>query len=549
MFSASRPVRFVTGCQQLLVLGAVLAALTPAAGVVSLEIVARPPAGSGPSRPAGAPVARMESAQVPLRAVDPTVREYALTAPRGASRQRPVAALASTTTAPDGAVQLVSMPTPVSGYGAVGLSWAPRTRLTQADAAFSVRTRVTGGEWSAWQTLPYDPEHGPDPKSDEAEHARPGTDPLLVGDVDEVQVRADLADRAPTDLSLAVIDPGTDGATEQEAPALDTGAGDPEDSGAALEVQPEGGTKATAGSGLALQAATFTPKPRIFSRAQWGADESMRDASSLHYYEVHAGFVHHTVNANDYTRAEVPALIRGIYAYHVRVRGWSDIGYNFLVDRFGRIWEGRYGGIDRPVVGAHTLGYNDYSFAMSAIGNFETTQPRPRMLRAYGALFAWKLSLHGVDASSTRQKVGSSYFQAINGHRDAAATACPGRYLYAQLPLIRTYAAEDQQGWAGRELESNLAGNRYPDLIVRRASDGQAFVLPTGGMLRFTKAKALLNGWAAGDVAVASPDLTGDGRGDVLVRGPTASPGSTPARAAPGWVPRCGRHPPSRGAT
>ena len=123
------------------------------------------------------------------------------------------------------------------------------------------------------------------------------------------------------------------------------------------------------------------------------------------------GFVHHTVNANDYTRDQVPSIIRGIYAYHARSRGWSDIGYNFLVDRFGRIWEGRYGGVDRPVVGAHTLGYNDNAFAASAIGNFETARPSRAMIRAYGALFAWKLSLHGVKAADSRQYVTSRLLQ------------------------------------------------------------------------------------------------------------------------------------------
>ena len=88
-----------------------------------------------------------------------------------------------------------------------------------------------------------------------------------------------------------------------------------------------------------------------------------------------AGFIHHTVNANTYTSAQVPALLRGIYAYHTQSRGWRDIGYNYLVDRFGRIWEGRYGGVGSPVVGAHTLGYNEVSFAMSAIGNFDIAEP------------------------------------------------------------------------------------------------------------------------------------------------------------------------------
>ncbi len=204
----------------------------------------------------------------------------------------------------------------------------------------------------------------------------------------------------------------------------------------------------------------------------------MRDAGSLHYYEVHAGFVHHTVNANGYRAEDVPAILRGIYAYHTRSRGWSDIGYNYLVDRFGRIWEGRFGGVDRPVVGAHTLGYNDDSFAMSAIGNYDITKPSRAMVQAYGALFAWKLSLHGVDASSTKQYVTSRYFQAINGHRDAGQTACPGKYLYAKLPRIRALAAQAQVGFAGRQLESNLASTPQPDLIVRRRSDGKGFILP-----------------------------------------------------------------------
>ena len=113
------------------------------------------------------------------------------------------------------------------------------------------------------------------------------------------------------------------------------------------------------------------PKPLIYSRAQWGANEKLRDQSPPNYGTIKAGFIHHTVNANNYTAADVPALLRGIYAYHTQSRGWRDIGYNFLVDRFGRIWEGRYGGVDKAVVGAHTLGYNEVSFAMSAIGNYD----------------------------------------------------------------------------------------------------------------------------------------------------------------------------------
>jgi uncharacterized protein with LGFP repeats len=238
------------------------------------------------------------------------------------------------------------------------------------------------------------------------------------------------------------------------------------------------GTLPTSAGDLRLAAGAYTRKPVIYSRAQWGADEKLRDKSSLHYFEVHAGFVHHTVNANNYKASDVPSILRGIYAYHTQSKGWSDVGYNFLVDRFGRIWEGRYGGVDRPVVGAHTLGYNDDSFAMSAIGNFEEARPSTAMVEAYGALFGWKLSLHGVNASSTHQYVTKKYFNAINGHRDAGSTACPGKYLYDKIPQIRTIARQAQASFTGRQLESNVVGSDPPDLMVRRASDGKGFVIP-----------------------------------------------------------------------
>ena len=227
-------------------------------------------------------------------------------------------------------------------------------------------------------------------------------------------------------MKLAVIDPGEAPRSARELPAIDTAelAGDGRRRARRRRDTPRAAT------GWRCPPATYTPKPKIYSRAQWGADERMRDKGSLHYFEVHAGFVHHTVNANDYTRAQVPGILRSIYAYHTRSRGWSDVGYNFLVDRFGRIWEGRYGGVDRPVVGAHTLGYNDNSFAMSAIGNFELRRPSKAMLQAYGALFAWKLSLHGVNAD-LHQAVGDQ--AELPGDQRAPRRRLDG--LPGQVPL------------------------------------------------------------------------------------------------------------------
>src|SRR5690606_12953060 len=277
----------------------------------------------------------------------------------------------------------------------------------------------------------------------------------------------------PRDLRVAVVDPGESAEPVTEAPAIDTAdlegpAAAGEDGAASLSSatvptddtddtdEPE-----TLESNAAVPAAAVTGRPQIFSRAQWGADESMR-RSAPSYFEVHAGFVHHTVNTNDYTKKQVPALLRSIYAYHTKSRGWSDIGYNFIVDKFGRIWEGRYGGVDRPVVGAHTSGYNEHSFAGSALGNFDTAKPSQAVDNAFGNLFAWTPSLHAVSAGPGAQRVGSRTFRAINGHRDAGSTACPGAHLYARLNDIRTVASRAQASWAGRDRRTSLTGNNQP---------------------------------------------------------------------------------------
>jgi hypothetical protein len=519
--------RFVTACQQLLALGVVLAALTPAASVVTLDVVGTGPRGGDGTGPAIARPAALaaytaqaqQTSRVPTAPVKPHVREVQLTPPSGAAGRGLSSTSARVVPERGGASTLTTTPQTVTGFGEVGVTWAHGIQVPEADLSVSARTR-TDGDWTPWSEVPYDPEHGPDPGSAEARHARPGTEPVLVGKVGQVQVRVESRSVLPADMKLAVVSPGHPRDTAEEHAALDTSTMDGDDGTDSMYAEPAtpGSSAAGADDTVRLAAAVFTPKPVIFSRKQWGADERIRGKSSLHYGDVHAGFVHHTVNANDYSRSEVPGILRSIYAYHVKSRGWSDIGYNYLIDRFGRIWEGRYGGIDRAVVGAHTLGYNDDSFAASAIGNFQITKPSKAMIQAYAALFAWKLSLHGVDADSTHQWVTKRWFQAINGHRDAASTLCPGQYLYNRIPSIRKLAAAAQRGWSGRQLESNLASTTAPDIVVRRASDGEAFVVPTGGLFRFPPAVTVASGAAGGSQLVVTRDITGDRYGDLLVR-------------------------------
>ena len=515
-----RPVqaRFITACQQLLALGVVLAVLTPAAGVLSLDIVGAHPAPAGSPALAGA----LASATVPTSPVASEVTEIPLTTQTGNARSLAGSTLMRGTIS---ATRVTSRPQAVTGYGAVGVTWAHGQEISEDGIKVLVRTRQ-GDEWSDWSAIAYHDDHAPDADSPEARTARPGTDPLIIGDVDQVQVKAAVdgksATALPADLKLAVVEPGTAEGTDTETPAESGGR-----SGAQGEAAYDDEFEQRGEDAISLRAASTTPAmPTIYSRAQWGADESIRNKSALRYGTVSAGFVHHTVNANDYTEAQVPGILRSIYAYHVKSRGWSDIGYNFLVDRFGRIWEGRYGGVDKNVVGAHTLGYNDYAFAMSAIGNFDVVEPPDVMLRAYGALFAWKLALNGVNPASTSQQVGKSTFQAINGHRDAGSTACPGRYLYAKIPTIRAYASAAAPAAppptppleiSEPAPQSNLVGADYPDLVVRRASDGEGLILPTGGLTSFSKASEVSGkGWSNRPEVLISPDLTGDGLLDLV---------------------------------
>ncbi|MEU0264729.1 FG-GAP-like repeat-containing protein [Nocardioides sp. NPDC006303] len=499
--------RYVASTQQLLVLGFVLAALVPASTVVDLKVV-RP----GEVPVSGSQVAVPSAAQVPVKPVDAHLEEISLTAPRAGR----ITAQAKKAADAGDAVTVTSLPQPVDGFGTVGLTWAPGAVVPEEAVAADVRTLVDG-TWSDWQALDVHlDDHAPDPDSAEADGSRPGTMEAIVGEVDQVQTRLRLTGaQVPADLRLAVITPGEADASRSESPEIETGADD--------APEPAEGAESTArveeGEAATLSAAAYTSKPSIYSRRQWGADESVREAGPPDYHEVRGGFVHHTVNTNSYTRDQVPGIIRSIYAYHVQSRGWRDIGYNFLIDKFGRIWEGRYGGVDRPVVGAHTSGYNSYAFAASAIGNFDNVAPPTALVNAFGTLYAWKLSLHGVRGNKGSTRIGDRTFShAIMGHRDAGSTACPGRYLYAKLSTIRSQAGSKQASWAARELQSQISGRGYPDLVARRSADKRIVVIRTDGNARFGTPRAtnLIGGTSA--TLMNAGDWDRDGDGDILIR-------------------------------
>nr|WP_184966273.1 peptidoglycan recognition protein [Streptomyces echinatus] len=196
------------------------------------------------------------------------------------------------------------------------------------------------------------------------------------------------------------------------------------------------------------------PRPRIVTRRGWGADESLRGRGFVYTKKIKAAFVHHTATGNKYTCAQAPSVIRGIYRYHVQSMGWRDVGYNFLVDKCGNLYEGRAGGVAKAVLGAHTAGFNTDSMGIAVIGTYGTNKPAGAAVTAVARLTAWKLGLYGVDPSGKTYLTsagGNLYpkgknvrLNVISGHRDGFATECPGKRLYAKLGTARSSASHYQ---------------------------------------------------------------------------------------------------------
>jgi hypothetical protein len=271
------------------------------------------------------------------------------------------------------------------------------------------RTRSTGGRWSVWHDGRPEPEDAPDSAS--PEQRRPGWvmgNPWWVGTSDRIEARS--VGRVSHVRAQLVWSPEMRVPMRVTAAAADTGA------------------------------------PPIAPRIAWGADESIRRGPPSYADRIRFAIVHHTAGRNDYTRSEAAAIVRGIELFHVQGNGWNDIGYNFLVDRFGTVYEGRFGGIDRSVVGAHALGFNTSSVGIALLGTYGSTKPSAAALDAIERLIAWRLDLAHVDPTSflTYISGGSERYasgipvllNAVSGHRDTGFTECPGDALYTRLGEI-----------------------------------------------------------------------------------------------------------------
>src|SRR5215217_250169 len=301
----------------------------------------------------------------------------------------PAAAAARTvdfeTTAPDAAAARVVAP---RAFSLVGLHWRGRAI---PDAEIRVRR---GSRWSRWRHL--------------GVHGAGGSDPVWVGRARTVQYR--LSRRVP---------------------------------GLRLHFVSVGGRRVRARASQTPE----TPFPYV-SREDWGADEC-RPRAAPDYGEVKGVAVHHTVSLNDYTPAEAPQIVLAICRYHRNSNGWNDIGYNALVDKYGTIYEGRAGGLDQAVIGAHAQGFNSQTAGIANIGDYTSVGASPEALSATATYIRWKLEVHGqpvsgpvtltsTGGSASRYPAGAQVtLERVIGHRDTGKTSCPGDLLYDQLRGIR----------------------------------------------------------------------------------------------------------------
>ncbi|QYH19106.1 N-acetylmuramoyl-L-alanine amidase [Corynebacterium aquatimens] len=329
-------------------------------------------------------------------------------------------------------------------FSIVGLTWKG-----DRDIAAYVRAERPDGSWSEWYAMdPVDPPAGSDTF---------GTEPIYVEPTRRVQV------------STGNVDMLEGGRAISDAPntALDLNA-----------VFLDGGTGMVTGDINPVADSYTRGMPKVITRAQWGAGASRNPT----YTEpVTAATVHHTAGSNNYTEAQAPGIVRGIWHYHAITNNWGDMGYNALVDKYGNIYEGRAGGLDRAVQGAHVGAFNSNTWGVSVLGNYMNQAPSEQAIDALGEIIGWKAAVAGFDPLGYSYHVAEGNFRGsrfsagqgklfpnINAHRDFHYNDCPGDVLYARMPDIRRKAAVKYnalradrafgtQGWLDQLLNPNRA--------------------------------------------------------------------------------------------
>ncbi|MGI5377747.1 N-acetylmuramoyl-L-alanine amidase [Streptomyces sp. CA-251387] len=421
-------------------------------------------------------------------------------------------------------------------FSAVVLTWNDPEK--QAKGTPEVRTRdIETGKWSDWQKVTLEPSQA-DGAEGERAALRGGTESVWTGDSDGIEVRVVNADGTeatgqPAGMDVKLLDPGTDPkgairpaafaaeettapATQSPAPtetATPTAPVEPTDPASAPGTPAPTDTPTATGTPTGSPSPTASPtptstvpaprpstvvKPPVITQAEWGASTDY-NGTPEYGTEIKAAVIHHTGvdSDNGLSCAESRARMRTIQQGHLS-QGWFDVGYNFVVDKCGQIFEGRSGGMDLPVTGAHDAGFNTDTVGISYIGNFEKAQPSRAALDAISRIVAWKFGMYGIDPtgkvtltsgvdqgySGNKIPKGTSVtLPRVFGHRDTNSTACPGANLYPKLSRIAQVAKTPGISHALATSDFNRDG--ITDLVTgtpRALSNGGTLTVVPGGI-------------------------------------------------------------------
>lgn len=326
-----------------------------------------------------------------------------------------------------------------------------------AGTSTRVRAKRPDGSWGPWYQTEYETA-APDPTSRAGDDAGSGpvegprgTDPVFVGTTTTVQIAVTRPMDAP--VTQPVPAPPADSPDKPGLGYKPASREQPfgQNINAVLISPPQAPVEThwTPPSGVLMPGQA----PAIISRAEWGADESLRCGSPQYDNGVRAAVVHHTAGSNDYSPLESAGIVKAIYTYHSKTLGWCDIAYNALVDKYGQVFEGSAGGLTKAVEAFHTGGFNRNTWGVAMMGNFDDVPPTPIQLKTVGRLLGWRLGLDGVDPKGTvaLESAGSHYttypagsvatLPTIFTHRDVGNTDCPGNAAYALMDEIRDIAS------------------------------------------------------------------------------------------------------------
>lgn len=373
-----------------------------------------------------------------------------------------------------------------SGTQQIGLSWAGDLR-----AQFQIRTRANaGGAWSSPLGLEGDPEEAPN-----VDPARAGVGPVWLGTRGVSAVRILVTNGLVSDLRVDAM------SFEPAASAAGT-------------------TTRAASSGIATPA-TPAGGPPVHVRSSWApggwvaANPECSPSPDVNDDLLHA-VVHHADTSNAYAQADVPGILAGMYRFHTTTQQWCDIAYNFFVDRFGRVWEGRSGGMDHAIEGGHAKGFNKQSVGIALLGTHQTggtypaVTPSAAELLSLRDVLAWKLGAQGIDPQATVSVISSGNTRyaegvavslpAIGGHGDNGYTSCPGDLARKRLPQLRLDVASridstnDPNRW-----RPHVTGARYWKQMIVDA-EGQVLTPSRIGLFTSSVVRA---GFPQGELTAA----------------------------------------------